>query len=98
MGVVAVARYVSHYGGWDWDPEFDEISRPCLRHTELEVEIVMDAQDEDAWFAAGTSEHALQTIALACDDAYLPEERSLKKPLLIGAGVVLAIASALIAL
>lgn len=49
------------YGGWAWDTEFNEISRPCLRRVELEVEMSFD--DHDAWFSE------------ALEAAYLPEVR-----------------------
>jgi hypothetical protein len=60
------------YGGWSWDTQFNEISRPCLRRLELEVEISIEDHDDD-WFARGTSEHALQAIALDGDDYYVPD-------------------------
>jgi hypothetical protein len=81
-----MAAMALDYGGWAWDTDFNEISRPCLRRVELEVEMSLD--DDDDWFARGTSEHALQTLALDADDLYPPDARArFPVPIMIGVGV-----------
>ena len=74
----------------DFTPVFEgdllELARPCLRHVDLEVDIVMANDDfDDAWFAAGDVELAADTIGFGDgDELYLPEPRRVRIPVTIG--------------
>jgi len=74
----------------DFTPVFEgdllELARPCLRHAELEVDIVMMSNDlDDAWFAAGDAELAADTIGFGdVDELYLPEPRRVRMPVALG--------------
>jgi len=52
-----MAAVAFDYGGWAWDVDFNEISRPCLRKVELEVDLSLELDDE--WFVQEVEEDYL---------------------------------------